>query len=167
MAAVQLRDIVTDADREAVLRLRRGPGQECFLGSMESHFEDAAEDARACPRLWSVHDGDALVGFIMISDGIPAEVLAGDDDLIGPYYLWRLLIDEASQGQGYGAAALDAVVDYLRRRPGADVLWTSCGPGEGSPQPFYERYGFVATGDIKWDEVVLRLDLPRQGKEDR
>ena len=166
MPTVQLRDIVTDADRAAVLQIRRAPGQDRFLGSMESHFEDAVTDAKACPRFWSVHDGPQLVGFVMISDGIPAETLASDDDIIGPYYLWRLLVDEAYQGRGYGAATLDAVVAYLRTRPGADVLWTSCGQGDGTPQPFYERYGFVATGEIKWDEVVLRLDLTERPKED-
>ena len=103
MATVQLHDIVTDADKAAVLELRRAPGQERFLGSMMSHFEDAVEDAKACPRMWSVHDGDRLVGFVMISDGIPAATLASDDDILGPYYLWRLLIDEAVQGRGYGA----------------------------------------------------------------
>jgi diamine N-acetyltransferase len=155
MATVELRDIVTDADREAVLALRRGPGQERFLGSMESHFEDAADEPRAKPRYWSVHDGDQLVGFVMISDNIEQI----DEDMLGPYFLWRLLIDARHQGRGYGTATLDAVVAYLRTRPNADVLLTSCGQGEGSPQPFYERYGFVATGEIKWDEVVLRLDL--------
>ena len=30
------------------------------------------------------------------------------------------------------------------------------------PQPFYEHYGFVPTGEIKWDEIVLRLDLDRR-----
>ena len=159
MATVQLRDIATEADRLAVLGLRRGPGQERYLGSMESHFEDAAADVRARPRLWSVHDGEALVGFVMISDGIPAEVLAADEDLVGPYFLWRLLIDERSQGQGYGAATIDAVVAYLRDRPGADVLYTSCERGEGSPQPFYLHYGFTLTGERKWDEDVLALDL--------
>jgi diamine N-acetyltransferase len=159
MAVVQLRDIVTAEDRTAVMELRRGPGQERYLGSMASHFEDAVADARACPRMWSVHDGDLLVGFVMISDGIPAERLAADDDLVGPYYLWRLLIDERYQGRGYGAATIDAVVAYLRTRPGADVLWTSCQAGPGSPQPFYLRYGFVLTGDIKWGEDLLRLDM--------
>jgi diamine N-acetyltransferase len=159
MATVELRDILTDADREAVLGLRRAPGQERFLGSMASHFEDAVADAHACPRMWSVHDGDKLVGFVMISDGIPAEVLAADDDIIGPYFLWRLLIDERYQGRGYGAATIDAVVAYLRTRPGAEVLWTSCGRGDGTPKPFYERYGFVDTGELKWGETVLRLDL--------
>ena len=37
---------------------------------------------------------------------------------------------------------------------------TSAGQGEGSPIPFYERYGFVSTGEIVFDdEVLLRLDL--------
>lgn len=159
MAVVRLHDIVTDADRAAVMSLRRGPGQERYLGSMASHFEDAIEDARACPRMWSVHDGETLVGFVMISDGIPAERLAADDDLVGPYFLWRLLIDERFQARGFGAATIDAVVAYLRGRPGADVLWTSCKAGPGSPQPFYLRYGFVLTGDVKWGEDLLRLDL--------
>ncbi len=155
MATVQLRDIVTDADREAVLALRRAPGQERYLGSMASHFEDAADEPRAKPRMWSVHDGDQLVGFVMISDNIEEP----HEDLLGPYFLWRLLIDAPYQGRGYGAATIDAVVAYLRTRPNADVLLTSCGPGEGSPQPFYEHYGFVPTGEIKWDEIVYRLDL--------
>jgi len=159
MAVVELRDIVTDTDRQAVLGLRAGEGKERFVASVQDSFRDAVRDARACPRMWSVNDGDRVVGFVMISDGIPAERLASDDDLIGPYFLWRLLIDERSQRHGYGTAAIDAVVDYLRTRPGADVLWVSAGQGDGTPQPFYERYGFVPTGGVMDDEIVLRLDL--------
>ena len=159
-ARVELRDLVTEDDDEAVMGLRRGPGQERYLGRMISHFEDAISDARACPRMWSCHDADTsqLVGFVMISDGIPAETLAADDD-VGPYFLWRLLIDHRFQGRGYGAAAVDAVVDYLRSRPNADVLLTSCTAGEGSPQPFYLHYGFELTGEHKWGEDLLRLEL--------
>ena len=159
MARVQLHDIVTEADRAAVMTLERGPGQERYLGSMAGHFEDAIEDAEACPRMWSVHDLDQLVGFVMISDGIPAEVLAADESLVGPYFLWRLLIDHRFQGRGYGAATIDAVVDYLRGRPGAEVLLTSCKHGPGSPQPFYLHYGFVLTGEVKWGEDLLSLNL--------
>jgi diamine N-acetyltransferase len=159
MARVQLRDVVTEDDKAAVLGLERGPGQERYLGSMESHFEDAIEDAIARPRMWSVHDGDQLVGFVMISDGIPAETLAAHDDIVGPYFLWRLLIDHRFQGRGYGAATIDAVVEYLKTRPDAEVLLTSCEHGEGSPQPFYLRYGFTLTGERKWGEDLLALDL--------
>ena len=159
VVTVHLRDIVSEQERAAVMTLRRGPGQERYLGSMAGHFQDAIDDARACPRMWSVHDGALLVGFVMISDGIPTERLAADDDLVGPYYLWRLLIDVRSQGRGYGAATIDAVIAYLRTRPGADILWTSCAVGPGSPQPFYLRYGFELTGDVKWGEDLLRLRL--------
>jgi len=158
---VSLRDIATNADRAAVLALRRGPGQDRYLGPMESHFEDAGEDAHACPRMWSVHDSATaeLVGFVMISDDIPAETLAARDDTVGPYYLWRLLVDERFQGRGYGRATLDAVVDYVRRKPNAEVLLTSCEAGPGSPQPFYLRYGFVKTGIVMWEEDLLSLDV--------
>ncbi len=156
---VDLRDIVTDDDVEAVMGLRRGPGQERYLGMMVSHFEDAVADARACPRMWSVHDGDKLVGFVMISDGVPAETLAADDNLVGPYYLWRLLIDHRVQGRGYGAATIDAVIRYLATRPDADVLLTSCAAGDGSPQPFYLHYGFEKTGRVVDGEDLLRLEL--------
>ena len=156
---VELRDIVTAADREAVLGLRRGPGQERYLGSMESHLEDALAHPQACPRMWSVHDGNELVGFVMISDGIPAATLAADDDIVGPYFLWRLLIDAEHQGRGYGRATIDAVVAYLRNRPDAEVLLTSCVAGDGSPQPFYLHYGFTLTGEQKWGEDLLRLEL--------
>ena len=76
--------------------------------------------------------------------------------------LWKLLIDEAFQRRGYGAATIDAVVEYLRTRPGADVLYTSCADGPGSPRGFYLHYGFTDTGRVMWGENVLALDLTRQ-----
>jgi 5-formyltetrahydrofolate cyclo-ligase len=159
MPSVELRDIVTPADREAVLGLRRAPGQERYLGSMASHFEDAADEPRAMPHPWAVHDATSgeLVGFAMISDGIPEPL---DEDLIGPYYLWRLLIDERFQGRGYGHATIDAVVRYLAGRPDAQTLFTSCADGEGSPKGFYLHCGFRETGVVKWDEEVFALDVP-------
>jgi len=86
------------------------------------------------------------------------------DEVEGPgyiaQYLWKLLIDERRQRSGYGTAALDLVADYFRGRPGVEVMWTSAGQGEDSPIPFYERYGFVRTGEIVFDdEVLLRLQL--------
>jgi diamine N-acetyltransferase len=96
----------------------------------------------------------------MISDNIPQPI---DDDLAGPYYLWKLLIDHRFQRRGYGTAALDAVVDYLRTRPGAEVLDTSCADGPGSPRAFYLRYGFTDTGQVLWGENVLALDLAARG----
>jgi len=154
----ELRDVVTATDRAAVSVLRRGPGQDKYLNSMSSIFVEAEQDARAMPHPWAVHDADtgALVGFAMISDDIPPPI---DEDLVGPYFLWKLLIDVAVQRRGYGRATLDAVVHYVASRPGADVLFTSCSDGPGSPPGFYLRYGFTDTGRVMWGENVLALDL--------
>jgi diamine N-acetyltransferase len=159
MATVDLRDIVTDADRAAALTVQAGPGQDQFVASVEQSFADAIEHPEACARYWTVHDGDRVVGFAMISDGIPDETLVADPTLVGPYYLWRLLIDERHQRRGYGTATLDAVAAYVRSQPGASELLTSYSEGVGNPGPFYERYGFVETDRVIDGERVLRLDL--------
>ena len=76
MARVELRDIVTDADRSAAKLLDVRPDQESFVASVEQSFADAIRDARACPRFWTVQADGEIVGFVMISDGIPADRLA-------------------------------------------------------------------------------------------
>ncbi len=158
MPTVRLRDIVTPEDRESVMGLRRGPVGENYVNSIAEIFEEADAERRAMPHPWAVHDAATgeLVGFTMISDDIPEPM---DDDLVGPYFLWKLLIHEPCQRRGYGTATLDAVVAYLAGRPGADVLYTSCVEGPASPCPFYLRYGFRDTGRVMWEENVLALEL--------
>src|SRR4026209_219550 len=109
MARVELRDIVTDQARSAALARRLGSGQDRFVADVEGSFRDPITYAHMCPRMWAVWAGDEVVGFAMISDGVPKDRLAADPHLVGPYYLWRLLIDEARQRRGYGTATLDGI----------------------------------------------------------
>jgi diamine N-acetyltransferase len=157
-SAVELREIVTDADWDAVMGLRLGPGQDDYINRIDEIRLEAAEEARAMPHPWAIHDAGSgdLVGFVMISDDIPQPM---DEDLVGPYFLWKLLIDASRQRRGYGRATLDAVIAYVRTRPAADVLYTSARPGDRSPYPYYLRYGFVDTGRVMWGEHVLAYDL--------
>ena len=155
---VELREIASDEERAAAVALRVTQEQEQFVASVEMSLLDAVQYPEALARYWAVYDGNAIVGFTMISDGIPEAVLEADPTLVGPYFLWRLLIDERFQRRGFGSATLDAVVAYVRSQGGAELL-TSYTAGEGSPGPFYERYGFVPTDRIVEGERVLRLDL--------
>ncbi len=144
---------LTDANRDAVLSLRVSPAQEQFVSSVEESLVEAAEEPGGRAIFWAVYDGEAPVGFVMWSDEVEGPGYIA-------HYLWKLLIDERHQRRGYGAATLDLIVEYFRSRE-VDVLWTSAGRGEGSPIPFYERYGFEQTGEIVFDgEVLLRLELP-------
>lgn len=103
------------------------------------------------PAAWyrAVFAGKAPVGFIMLSDR-PDEP---------EYFLWRFMIAPHFQGRGYGRAAIDRLVDYVRTRPGAQELLVSCILGDGSPLAFYERVGFVSTGKMEGDELVLKMAL--------
>lgn len=154
---------VDDGNREALAALAVRPDQTSFVATVTKSYADAAADPASHPRMWGLYADDEPVGFVMLSDGAePIEAEPGR----WPYGLWRLLIDARHQGRGYGRAALDLVVGFVRSRPGATALFTSAVPGEGSPLPFYERYGFVQTGEVDEGEVVLRLALTPPATEE-
>jgi len=151
---VSLREI-TPANRSAVEALTVTAGQSEYVEGVAGSLVEAAETPDACPWYRAVYVDDTPVGFVMISDGITVV----NPDYLGPYFLWRLLIDQHHQGRGYGAAALRLVVDHVRTRPAARVLITSVGQGPSSPIGFYRSQGFRATGDVHEGELVLELDL--------
>jgi diamine N-acetyltransferase len=69
------------------------------------------------------------------------------------------MIAEPYHGRGYGRQAIQRLVEYVKTRPGAKELVVSCGQGEGSPEGFYLKQGFVPTGEILEGEIVLRMAL--------
>ncbi len=149
---ISLREI-TDENREAVSALRVRSDQEQFVGGVADSIAEAAATPEAKPWYRAVYDGDEPVGFVMLSwDVTPAP------GIIGPWFLWRLLIDEHHQRRGYGRATLIEIVSVIRAA-GATELLTSYHPGTGEPWPFYEKFGFVPTGDIEDGEIVLKLAL--------
>ena len=148
---VSLRPL-TESNRQAVEALRVSPSQQRFVSSVSQSLLEAAEHPDARALYWGVYAEDTPVGFVMIADEV-----AGPDYI--PHYLWKLLIDERYQGQGFGTATLDLIVEYFRGRPGVDALTTSAGQGDGSPIKFYERYGFERTGAVSDGEVLLELRL--------
>ena len=154
---------VDDGNRDALAALAVRPDQTHFVATVTKSYADAALDPASHPVMWGLYAGDEPVGFVMLSDGAePIEEEPGR----WPYGLWRLLIDARHQGRGYGRAALDLVVAYVRGRPGATELYTSAVQGEESALPFYERYGFVRTGEVDDGEVVLRLALDGPAHEE-
>lgn len=144
---------LSESNRQAVEALRVSPSQERYVSGVADSLREAAEHPDARALYWAVHAGETPVGFVMIADEVASP------DYI-PHYLWKVLIDERCQRQGFGTATLDLIVEYFLGRPGVEELSTSAGQGDGSPITFYERYGFKRTGEM-WsdDEVMLRLKL--------
>ena len=154
---VQLVDV--DADNVHALRaLTTHRSQERFVAPMVVSLADSLRPGRHDGALQRsqpfgiLADGE-LVGFAMLT--APAEQAR---DLRPEPELSRLLIDRRHQRRGIGARALDAVIDECRQM-GAGSLTVHWAAGRGSPQPFYERAGFITTGSIIAGETEARLVL--------
>jgi diamine N-acetyltransferase len=103
--AVTLREL-TDVNREAVLALRVAPEQERFVGgSVQNALADAAEYPQAKPWYRGIYAGDEPIGFVMISWNCEPQ----PPEIIGPWFLWKLLIDKRHQGRGYGSEVVRQV----------------------------------------------------------
>jgi diamine N-acetyltransferase len=147
---------ITDRNRGDVEQLSVTLEQADYVASNSDSLLEAAATPDARPWYRAVYSGEVPVGFVMLSDGIPTTFT----EYLGPYYLWRLMIDTRWQGQGLGTAALDLVVDYVRTRPDAQQLLCSLVPGTiGSPRGFYLGYGFRLRGDWFDGEEVIELPL--------
>jgi diamine N-acetyltransferase len=152
LETITLREI-TDENRAAVTALSAGAAEGRFVASVAKSFVDAAETPEANPWYRAIYAGDEPVGFVMLSWNVTP-----GPGILGPWFLWRLLIDERYQRRGYGRATLKEIVRIIRAEGGTELL-TSYAQGEGEPWPFYEKLGFRPTGEIEEDEIVLRLPL--------
>lgn len=153
--AVRLQEI-TGKTVGAVCRLDAGDGGRQVapnaVSIAQAYFEPAA---------WfrAIHadtpaQADALVGFAMLYD--PTRVAAPES----PHaYLWRLMVDRAHQGVGYGAAAVRLVIDHARTLPGVAELQVSHVPDAERLARFYQSLGFAYTGEVDEGELVLALRL--------
>ena len=154
MPVVTLREI-TDDNRASIEALVVTDEQSAYVASVVDSLDEAAQLPDAKPWYRAIYADEVPVGFVMISDGITVE----NPDFVGPYYLWRLLVDHRHQGRGYGTAAIDLIVEHVRAKPDGRVLLVSHVVGPKSPGPFYERYGFRPTGVVHQGEPILQLDL--------
>jgi diamine N-acetyltransferase len=104
------------------------------------------------PKAWfrAIYADETPVGFLMLYD----------DPEKANYFLWRFMIDMRYQKLGFARRALELLIQHVKTRPHATKLDVSCVPdGDESPCPFYQKMGFVPTGEVDNGEVVMSLKL--------
>ena len=136
---VTLREITPENIR-AVLGLSVAPEQRSVYPNSngysiaEGHYP-ADEDP-----VWMrvIYANETPVGFLMTSE-------APDR---GEYFVWRLMVDAGHQGKGYGSRAMKLLIERIRASGNARRLLTSHLKGEGDAGGFYQKLGFVYTGEV-------------------
>jgi diamine N-acetyltransferase len=108
----------------------------------ESKFYDALQPT-------SIYDDTTMVGFLMY----------GRDPQDRQFWLYRFMIDRRFQGRGLGRAALDRLLDLLRRTPGCTGVNVGYDPRNAVAERLYLGAGFVPTGTAPWGELTARLSF--------
>jgi diamine N-acetyltransferase len=147
---------ITPGNFDTAIGIEVAPAQRRLVAPVVKSLAEAyLYPEAAWPRL--IRDGERPVGFLMafldidwLGDGSRSVVRSG---------LWRLNIAADEQRRGYGAFAVRAVAEEIRRRGGSQfyVTWE---PGEDGPEEFYLRLGFRKTGELAGEQIVGVLELP-------
>ena len=130
--------------------LKLAPGQEEFVSHPIRSLAQAYVYYHQCTP-FGIYDGETMVGYVMV---------IYDYD-IPEYDIWHMMIDEASQGRGYGRAALGKVLDYIRTKPFGDSsrIALTCNEKNAAALHLYRSLGFEETGNADGDEIELALNL--------
>ncbi|HWM75377.1 MAG TPA: GNAT family N-acetyltransferase [Nocardioides sp.] len=147
---------ITPDNLDAVCAVRIREEQEPYVEAVARSLAEAyVHPDLAWPR--AIFDGDACVGFVMAF----LDVRWNDDDPpeITRSGLWRLNIDAAHQGHGYGRFAVDAVCAHLTERGRDEFVYVTWEPGEHGPEAFYLGLGFEPTGELSGKQTVARRRL--------
>ena len=145
----ELRPITEDNFLDA-FNLKLAPGQEEFVSHPIRSLAQAYVYRDQCQSFGIYADGK-MVGYVMV---------IYDYD-IPEYDIWHMMIDESMQGRGYGSAALDRVLDYIKTKPFGDSsrVALTCNKNNPAARRLYEKKGFAATGVEDEDETELALTV--------
>ena len=142
-----LRKITEDNFIDA-FNLKLTPEQEHFVSHPIRSLAQAYVYREQC-QPFGIYEGDTMVGYVMV---------IYDYD-IPEYDIWHMMIDESKQRQGYGSAALDQVLAYIRTKPFGDSnrVALTCNEENTQALNLYKRKGFTETGAADEDEIELAL----------
>lgn len=131
----------------AIIRLNVTEEQQDLVAPNSVSIAQAAHTTNRWER--AIYAGNEPVGYVLLSE-----------DRDKPrYYLWRYMIDKRFQGMGFGKAAMELVIEYVRSIPGATELFLSYVPVDHGPRDFYAYLGFEDTGVEHDGELEMRLEL--------
>lgn len=146
-----------------VLELKVSESQRSFVASNDISIIEAytaiTANGHAFP--FGIYDGETPVGFLMVGFDVDDYWDDAPDIAKGNYNLWRLMIDQRYQKKGYGKAAVNLALDFIKTLPCGEArcCWLSYEPENSVARKLYQSFGFVETGQMDGDELIAKLEL--------
>ena len=137
---------VTKENLSALLALKTKDDQTCFVSTPAESLAQAYVFAETAFPFAVCNDQD-VVGFIMM----------GYYEEKKYYTLWKLLIDQRYQGRGYGKAALELGLAFLKQQFHVSEVYTGVIPGNSVAKRLYRSIGFKETGFFENGMEAWRL----------
>ncbi|MEM7335477.1 MAG: GNAT family N-acetyltransferase [Chloroflexota bacterium] len=127
---------LTKSNWKAVAKLDLLAEQKEFVPSnlysiAEAQFYPAAQSR-------AIYSDRLLIGY----------VLYGIEDSSGEWKIFRFMIDQAYQGQGYGRSALEAVIKNMQSTSGIKKIKIAYHSSNKVAERLYEKAGFVKDCDV-------------------
>ena len=110
---------------------------------------------------FGIYEGDTPVGFLMIGFDVDDYWEDAPEIARNNYNLWRLMIDKAHQGRGFGREAVRLALEFVRSFPcgAAKYCWLSYEPENERARRLYRSFGFSETGEKDGEELIAVLEL--------
>jgi diamine N-acetyltransferase len=94
---------------------------------------------------------DQMAGFIMH---------AYVEETADMYWINGFLVDSRFQGKGYGKAAINAMIEWIKTRfPQCRAIQLTVYPENKRAESLYKSLGFVKTGEKMGEEDIMKLSV--------
>lgn len=141
---------ITHKNIYAVLALSVSETQQAYYPQSNSHSIAEGMFPADNDPVWMraiCEDGNP-VGFMMTSE-IPEQ---------GEYFLWRMMIDQHSQGRGVGVQAMNLLIKRVINNGNPQALSLSHLKNNLAAGRFYSSLGFAYTGEaLGQDDLIMKL----------
>ena len=141
---------ITEENFIDAFNLKLGEGQEKYVSHPVRSLAQAYVYRDQC-QPFGIYNGDEMVGYVMV---------IYDYD-IPEYDIWHMMIDEKHQGKGYGKAALEQVLAYIKTKPFGDSnrVTLTCNMDNTKALALYQNMGFLETGVVDDEEKELSMNI--------
>ena len=144
---IHLEPVTVDNYREC-LRLKVADSQSRLVASNAKSLAEAYVFYHSS-RPFVIYADEEMVGFLLIRELADLQC----------YYLSQFMIDERYQRKGHGKQAMLILIDMLKKEKKYAKIDLCYVEGSQAARQLYEGLGFVPTGEVDGNEVLMQMIL--------